>query len=287
VSRQRAIPRNFFSSLWHGKLDDGSIGASVNSFNDLILPPKLLAALTQMKFEIPTPIQSKAIPVALLNRDVIGCSQTGSGKTAAFSIPIVSKMLRNSNNMALILVPTRELAIQAGDVLKQLTQFSTEIKVALLCEGASMSSQARAISEGARILVATPVRLLEHVHSGSASLSKVSVLVLDEADRMLDMGFAPQLNEVLRFLPKARQTMLFSATLPGDILNLSKKLLKDPAQIVVEPPTQVVQDVEKKTSKARQKKSVSKTSKVAPKVQKQWPQVTKGLKKKDSTRVTH
>ncbi len=187
-----------------------------------------------MKFTTPTPIQAKAIPVALSHRDLIGCAQTGTGKTAAFSIPIITRLMKQKEKTALILVPTRELAAQVCEVINQLLLFIPDLKVVSVIGGVSMQPQLRALAKKPRIIVATPGRLVDHLHRGSVSLSKVEILTLDEADRMLDMGFAPQLNEILRFLPKTRQTLFFSATLPANILKLAQKFLKDPIQVAAE-----------------------------------------------------
>jgi superfamily II DNA/RNA helicase len=216
----------------------------MQNFNELELPSALKQALEAMKFEKPTPIQAQAIPVALSGRDLIGCAQTGTGKTAAFSIPIVSRLLKNPRKSALILVPTRELAAQIADVLQSLLKFSPEISGALLIGGMSMKAQIKAIQRKPRIIVATPGRLVDHLNRGTISISSAEILVLDEADRMLDMGFAPQLNQILRFLPKSRQTLFFSATLPSDIEKLSARFLKDPARVTVGAVSQPVQSIQ-------------------------------------------
>ena len=205
------------------------------AFYEWQLPSSLHQGLKAMGFENPTPIQAQGIPVVLERRDLIACAQTGTGKTGAFSIPLIARLLRNPAKMALILTPTRELAAKVESVVEKLTKFSPELKCALLIDGASMQPQLRALSKHPRIIIATPGRLTDHLHRGSISLSQVEILVLDEADRMLDMGFAPQLNEILRFLPKTRQTLLFSATFPIDIQKMAKKFLKDPVEITVTP----------------------------------------------------
>jgi superfamily II DNA/RNA helicase len=216
----------------------------MHHFNELKLPQALEKALKAMHFEKPTPIQASAIPVALQNRDMIGCAQTGTGKTAAFSIPMVARLLKMPHKTALVLVPTRELAAQIADVLKKLTAFCPEIRAALLIGGAAMQPQTRALQGKPRIVIATPGRLIDHLKRGSLSLSATEILVLDEADRMLDMGFAPQLHEILRFLPKARQTLCFSATLPTDIEKLASRFLKDPVRVTVGAISQPVQAIQ-------------------------------------------
>jgi ATP-dependent RNA helicase RhlE len=205
----------------------------MKTFQELKLPLPLEKALQLMHFTVPTPIQAEAIPVALNHRDLIGCAQTGTGKTAAFCVPMISRLLKVPNRSSLVLVPTRELAVQIVEVLKKLTVTSPELKTALLIGGTSMQPQMRSLLKKPRILVATPGRLVDHLRRGSVSLSSLEILVLDEADRMLDMGFAPQLNEILRFIPKTRQTLLFSATLPSDIEKLASKWLKDPVRVTI------------------------------------------------------
>lgn len=202
-------------------------------FNDFQLPQTLHSAIAKMNYTAPTPIQAQAIPPALLNRDVIGCAQTGTGKTAAFCIPLIAKLTKHNDMTALILTPTREIAAQIQVVLSQLTVGSPQLKHALLIGGAAMRPQIKALSQRPRILVATPGRLIDHLRQGTLSLSRAGILVLDEADRMLDMGFMPQINEILRFLPKTRQTLLFSATLPPEIEKLALRQLKDPVRVAV------------------------------------------------------
>lgn len=201
----------------------------------------------KMGFEKPTPIQAQAIPVVFSDQDLIGCAQTGTGKTAAFSLPIIVKLLKTPGKTALILVPTRELAAQIQEVLVKLTYFTPELKSVLLIGGTSMKSQLKSISRQPRIIVATPGRLVDHLSRRSLALMNTEILVLDEADRMLDMGFAPQLNQILRFLPKDRQTLLFSATLPPDIQKLAGKYLRNPIRVTVgaisQPAKKIVQSI--------------------------------------------
>ncbi len=211
------------------------------NFKELILPPQLEAAVASMGYVTPTPIQAQAIPIALTNRDLIGCAQTGTGKTAAFCIPMIARLLQTPRKNALILVPTRELAVQIEEVLTNLTKNCREMEAALVIGGVAMNPQVKALWRKPRIVVATPGRLLDHLRRGNVSLSATEVLVLDEADRMLDMGFAPQLNDILRYLPKSRQTMLFSATLPPDILKLAAKYLKDPVRVTVGPVSEPIE----------------------------------------------
>ncbi|MBS1986215.1 MAG: DEAD/DEAH box helicase [Bdellovibrionales bacterium] len=201
-------------------------------FSELGLPASLEVSLTKMGYDAPTPIQEQAIPIALKGGDIIGCAQTGTGKTAAFGIPLVTRLIRNPTETALVLVPTRELADQVASVLNQLTFNEHGVKVALLIGGISMFQQIRWLSQRPRIIVATPGRMADHLRRREHLLSSTRMLVLDEADRMLDMGFAPQLEEIRQYLPKGeRQTMLFSATIPTDIQRMAAKWLKNPESI--------------------------------------------------------
>jgi len=201
------------------------------NFNELALPRTLRDSLARMDFQTMTPIQEQAIPVALDRRDLIGLSQTGTGKTAAFSIPIVARLIAEPETSALILVPTRELANQIAEVMKDLTRHNPELRILSLIGGMSMQPQLRQIQKGYRIVVATPGRLLDHLQRRKSILSHASIVVLDEADRMLDMGFAPQLRQIFPALPAQRQTLLFSATFPKEIEMMAQKLMKKPVKI--------------------------------------------------------
>jgi ATP-dependent RNA helicase DeaD len=208
-----------------------------NSFKDLKLPAPLEKALQAMNLSIPTPIQAQAIPVAMSNRDLIGCVPSDSGKngkTLAFCIPLVTRLLKAPNKGSLVLVPTGELALEIMEVLKNLTAHAPEIKSAVLIDGADIAPEAKALSVRPRILVATPGRLVEHIKKGAVSLSSMEILVLNEADRLFEKGFQLQLNEILRFLPRSRQTLLFSATLPPEIVKMSEKWLREPVRITIE-----------------------------------------------------
>ncbi len=203
-------------------------------YQEMPLPEALHKALHLMNFTQPTPIQEQAIPLVLQHRDVMACAQTGTGKTGAFSIPMLTQLIDKPQMNALILAPTRELALQINEVITKLTAFTPRIRPALLIGGLPMARQLRALSLKPRIIVATPGRLVDHLQQRNLSLHNHSFLVLDEADRMLDMGFAPQLKEILRHLPKERQTLLFSATLPTEIMKLAQNYLQDPAHIAIE-----------------------------------------------------
>ena len=221
----------------------GDSPSLIHHFETFELPQKLNDALKAMEFEIPTPIQAQAIPIALKGRDLIGCAQTGTGKTAAFCIPTLVHLLADRNKTALILAPTRELAMQIEGVWKDLTRFSPEIRSAILVGGNSMQPQMQALKRNPRLLIATPGRLIDHLQRGSLNLSRVGILILDEADRMLDMGFAPQLSQIMRFVPQSRQTLLFSATWSPVVDDLAKKYLKTPARVSVEKASRAAQTV--------------------------------------------
>lgn len=204
------------------------------NFHALGLSEALLQDLAGAGFAAPTPIQEQAIPPALAGRDVIGCAQTGTGKTAAFVIPIIERlaMLPKGQPQALILAPTRELALQIFATIEKLGR-SRRISATVIVGGADMQAQIRGLRQSPSILVATPGRLLDHMWNGTILLSSIKMLVLDEADRMLDMGFAPQINQILDALPEQRQTLLFSATLPADLARLVQASVNNPVRVMV------------------------------------------------------
>lgn len=202
-------------------------------FQTMDLPAPVRKALLKMGFEKPTPIQAAAIPVALTGSDVIGRAQTGTGKTAAFCIPVVSRFINDPFLGALILVPTRELALQIIEVLRQFSSVVPQLKTALLIGGVDMGRQIRDLRQNPAVIVATPGRLMDHLRRKSVNLERVGMLVLDEGDRMLDMGFEPQINQIFKFVRPERQTMLFSATMPDRVQKLVKKYLNQPKFISV------------------------------------------------------
>ncbi|MBH0208987.1 MAG: DEAD/DEAH box helicase [Nitrospira sp.] len=206
------------------------------NFHALGLSEAILRDLADAKFASPTPIQEQAIPPALAGRDVIGCAQTGTGKTAAFVIPMIERLstLPKGQPKALILAPTRELALQTLTTIEKLGK-SRRISATVIVGGADMQAQVRGLRQHPDILVATPGRLLDHMWNGTILLSSIMMLVLDEADRMLDMGFAPQINQILDALPEERQTLLFSATLPADLARLVQASVNNPVRIMVAP----------------------------------------------------
>jgi superfamily II DNA/RNA helicase len=205
----------------------------MTGFNTFDLPESLRHTLQHMNFDKPTPIQAQAIPPALEGKDIMGTAQTGTGKTAAFTIPIIAKLHANPKGLAIILVPTRELATQVATVVTQMLGKTSKIKTALLIGGDSMMKQLTQLRNNPRIIIGTPGRVNDHLDRKSLKLHEANTLVLDETDRMLDMGFGIQIDEVLKYMPQERQTMLFSATLPPQISKLSAKYLKSPVRISV------------------------------------------------------
>ncbi len=223
------------------------------TFGSLKLPDLLLKALRDLKYTTPTPIQAKTIPIALKGTDILGCAQTGTGKTASFLIPIIAQMLAKPNTTALILVPTRELAVQIQEVLKGLTAYTKHLGNAVLIGGMSMQPQLRALQKKPRFIIATPGRMIDHLDRKSISLQQTAFLVLDEADRMLDMGFIPQLTDIFRTLPKERQTLLFTATLPPNIIQISKKYMSHPVEVSIGRTSTPVENIKQSTIQTTQK----------------------------------
>jgi ATP-dependent RNA helicase RhlE len=207
------------------------------SFAQFSLHPSLLRGIADLGFETPTPIQNAAIPQGLAGRDVLACAMTGSGKTAAFMLPVLQRLLaeRKRVTRALVLTPTRELAAQIEDHSRLLARHAG-VGVASVIGGVSYGPQEQALRRGVDVVVATPGRLLDHLRNGVASFDHLEVLVLDEADRMLDMGFIPDVRRILGYLPKKRQTLFFSATMPPPVVALSRDMLSTPASIDIERP---------------------------------------------------
>ncbi len=203
------------------------------NFTDLNIENKLKRSIELAEFKTPTPIQSQSIPISLEGKDVLGTAQTGTGKTLAFTIPMLNKLLKDKRAMALIICPTRELATQVMETVLKINIREIGIGNALLIGGESMQKQLRQLKKGARIIVGTPGRINDHLERKSLNLSKVNYLVLDETDRMLDMGFTPQIEVILKFIPKDHQTLLFSATLPENIRKISQKYLNNPERVSV------------------------------------------------------
>ena len=218
------------------------------SFSGFKLDPNLLKGLKELGFVRPTPIQLDAIPPAMEGRDVLACAATGSGKTAAFLLPILHNLITKprGTTRALVVTPTRELAAQIAEHLNEIA-VHTPITSAAIFGGVGMSPQEHAFRSGVDVMVATPGRLLDHLRHSYAKLDRLEYLVLDEADRMLDMGFLPEIRKLLRFLPAKRQTLFFSATMPPPIATLTREMLVNPVTIRVErnsaPPTGITQAV--------------------------------------------
>jgi ATP-dependent RNA helicase RhlE len=206
------------------------------SFHTLGLSEPLLRDLTAAGLLVPTPIQAQAIPPALAGRDVIGCAQTGTGKTAAFVVPMIERLavLPKGQPQALILAPTRELALQIYESIEKLGR-SHHLSATVIVGGSDMQAQIRGLRQRPDILVATPGRLLDHMWNGTINLAPIKILVLDEADRMLDMGFAPQINQILDAVPIERQTLLFSATIQADVTRLVQTSLNGAVRVMVTP----------------------------------------------------
>ncbi|MEP7277220.1 MAG: DEAD/DEAH box helicase [Bacteroidota bacterium] len=221
------------------------------SFNDLQLIAPVLQALSKEGYTDPTPIQEKSIPVILQKRDLLGCAQTGTGKTAAFVIPILQLMYQQSQDTgstqhrmnALILTPTRELAIQIGESIQAYGRY-LPLRHQVIFGGVSQHSQVQSIRRGVDIVVATPGRLLDLMQQGHISLRDIKYFVLDEADRMLDMGFVHDVKRVIAKLPAQRQTLFFSATMPPEIQQLAKVLLNNPEKVEITPPASTVDLIE-------------------------------------------
>jgi len=223
-------------------------------FDTLPLNPKLLRAVADQGYATMTPIQAKAIPIVLEGRDVMGAAQTGTGKTAAFSIPLLQRMLKHENASmsparhpvrALVLAPTRELADQVANNVKAYAKH-TQLRVACVFGGIDMKPQTLQLKAGVEVLIATPGRLLDHIEAKNAVLNHVEYVVLDEADRMLDIGFLPDLQRILSYLPKTRQTLLFSATFSPEIKKLAQSYLQEPELVEVARPNATASTVEQR-----------------------------------------
>lgn len=222
------------------------------SFYGLGIAPKTIETIGRLGFKEATPIQHKAIPIALEGKDFIGIAQTGTGKTMAFVIPIVQNLVQN-NFLALILVPTRELALQVEQSVSKIAR-PFGMKSVVLIGGAPINSQIKALSQQPRILIATPGRLIDLMQQRKIQLNRVSILVLDEADRMLDMGFAPQIEKILKVVSSQRQTMLFSATMPSTIVRIATSYMRSPVQVQIAPPGTSAEDVSHELFIIRQEK---------------------------------
>lgn len=204
-----------------------------SGFSGLGIIPALFQALTSAGFNEPTPIQTQAIPIAITGKDVIGIAQTGTGKTLAFGVPLVQKMIGGTGR-ALIVLPTRELAIQVEESLRKISRH-LGVRFAVVIGGAPMGLQMAQLRQNPQVVIGTPGRIIDHLERGSLSLKEITTLVLDEADRMLDLGFAPQIRRILDVVPKNRQTLLFSATMPPDIVRIAQTYMQLPLRVEVAP----------------------------------------------------
>ena len=228
-------------------------------FDELGLAPEIMNAINDAGYTRPTPIQAEAIPHVIAGRDVLGIAQTGTGKTASFTLPMIHRLMKGRAKArmprTLILEPTRELAAQVADNF-DIYGKNTKLTKALLIGGVSFADQEKAIMRGADVLIATPGRLLDHVERGGVLLRGVEVLVIDEADRMLDMGFIPDIERIVKLLPFTRQTLFFSATMPPEITRLTQQFLSAPARVEVAPPSSTNENV------SQQLISISKSQKL-------------------------
>lgn len=220
-------------------------------FNELSLSPEILKNVTDAGYETPTPIQAQSIPPLLEGKDLLGIAQTGTGKTASFTLPMLMRLggrdfsLTPMQPRSLILAPTRELASQ---IKEQIDKYGKDLKLksAVIFGGVGQSAQVNALRNGLDILIATPGRLLDLMNQGHCKLNKVEIFVLDEADRMLDMGFIHDIKKVIAVLPEKRQTMLFSATMPNEIVGIANRILKQPVRVEVTPPSTTVERINQK-----------------------------------------
>lgn len=214
------------------------------TFEDLKLNRQILNAIEEAGYESPTPIQSKAIPLAMAGHDVLGIAQTGTGKTAAYLLPLIMKVkyAQGEDPRALILAPTRELAMQIANELEIFAKF-TDLRKVLLIGGVGIKPQVEAVEQGVDIIVATPGRFLDVYLKGVMNLKQLKVMVMDEADKMMDMGFMPQIRRILEIIPTKRQNLLFSATMPDKVLRLSEEFLEFPEQVEITPQATPVESV--------------------------------------------
>ncbi|MDF1748276.1 MAG: DEAD/DEAH box helicase [Alphaproteobacteria bacterium] len=231
------------------------------TFADLGLSDPILRAIADAGYEHPTPIQEKAIPYVLMNRDILGCAQTGTGKTASFTLPMIDILSQGRGRARMprtvILEPTRELAAQVADNFETYGKYN-KLNMALLIGGVSFSEQEAKINRGVDVLIATPGRLMDHCERGKVILTDVKILVIDEGDRMLDMGFIPDVEKLVSLMPPLRQTLMFSATMPPEIRKLAAKFLSNPKEITVSAPASTADTIEQRLLKVdgRQKRKV-------------------------------
>ena len=219
----------------------------MDTFEGFGLKPALANALTKMGYTTPTPIQAQSIPLALKGHDIMGSAQTGTGKTAAYAIPAIQHLMESETSTALVLTPTRELGKQVMEIMKDMLGPKSNIKTAFIIGGEPYRKQMQQLDKRPRLIVGTPGRINDHLERGSLEIDLTDFLILDETDRMLDMGFSVQLDRIFKYLPEERQTLMFSATLPDEIMNMSKKYLTKPERVAVgstiEPSKNISQEV--------------------------------------------
>ena len=232
----------------------------MNKFKNLGLSDDLILLLSELSYKEPTKIQSLSIPLALMGRDILGCAQTGTGKTASFVLPII-EILNNQKSKArmprsLILTPTRELAEQISIYFKKILK-NNKLNFCLLIGGTALTDQDKLLNKGVDILIATPGRLIDHINRGNILFNDLKILVIDEADRMLDMGFIPDIDQISENLPKIRQTLFFSATLNKEILNIGKRFVINPKLIEVSPPSSTSNTIDQYIIKCNNKNKLN------------------------------
>ena len=232
----------------------------MNKFKNLGLSDDLVLLLSELGYKEPTKIQSLSIPLALMGRDILGCAQTGTGKTASFVLPII-EILNNQKSKArmprsLILTPTRELAEQISIYFKKIFK-NNKLNFCLLIGGTALTDQDKLLNKGVDILIATPGRLIDHINRGNILFNDLKILVIDEADRMLDMGFIPDIDQISENLPKIRQTLFFSATLNKEILNIGKRFVINPKLIEVSPPSSTSNTIDQYIIKCNNKNKLN------------------------------
>lgn len=226
------------------EFEDGA-GPDIKAFNDLGLPEVILRAITEMGYETPTPIQSQAIPVMLSGQDLLGMAQTGTGKTGAFAIPVLSQIDTNSNQtQVIVLAPTRELAIQVSEAFESYGKFMRGLNVLAIYGGSDYNPQIRKLKMGPQVVVGTPGRILDHLERGTLKLDAIKTVILDEADEMLRMGFIADVEKILDSTPGKKQMALFSATMPAQIKRITTNYLKNPAEIRIASKTTTVENIE-------------------------------------------
>ncbi len=229
-------------------------------FEDLGLCKEILSSINNIGFKEPTEIQKKAIPNILVGRDILGCAQTGTGKTASFIMPLIEILSSGKSKSrmprSLVLTPTRELAMQVSEEFSKINQY-LNLQMVLLIGGTSFTEQENKLSKGVDVLIATPGRLLDHIERGKVIIKDVKLLVIDEADRMLDMGFIPDIFKINKLLPKIRQTLFFSATLSNEIRNIGKDLLINPKEITINPYSSTSENIDSIFIKTNSKSKMS------------------------------